>query len=90
MLRSVLLSKEWRDWSRRKKVAAIVIMLLFIVSLIAIPDLMMVAGIFDAALLDALITLIGVQLFLYSGQIKAGFYLASKTLVRRYKALKGP
>lgn len=85
----ILRSSEWRSWSRRKKVIAIVILACIVVALIC-PEMSVFAGLLDVSLLDVLITILGVQLVLYSAQIKAGFHLTGQAMVRRYRAFKRP
>lgn len=79
----ILRSQEWRGWPRWRKAVGVAILILLILLLIN-PDFVVFAGLFDVSLLDVLITLIGVQLLLYSHQIKALAHLAYAAVARRF------
>ena len=74
---------EFRNWSRRKKVTAIVILALVVAIITLNPDMAVFAGVLDVSILDVLITFLGIQLVLYSDQILASASLAYATASRR-------
>lgn len=81
----ILRSNEWRGWPRWRKALGIAILILLILLLIN-PDFAVFAGLLDISLLDILITFLGIQLLLYSHQIKALAHLAYGAVARRFGA----
>ncbi len=70
-LLKILRSSEWRRWPRWKKALGIAIVVLVVLMIAFNPDMIVFAGVFDVSILDVLITFLGIQLLLYSDQIKA-------------------
>jgi|GEM_PF-6014281 len=85
----IVRSKEWRSWSRRKKIIAVVLLILIVIALTN-PEMAVFAGLLDVSILDIFITFVGIQIFLYGDQIRAGAYLAGNAIARGYRALKIP
>lgn len=85
----MLRSEEWRSWSRRKRLIAVVLLILVVIALTN-PEMLVFAGLLDVSILDVFITFLGIQIFLYSDQIRAGAYLMGNAISRCYRALKGP
>ena len=82
-LLKMLRSSEWRRWPRWKKVLGIAIVVLVALTIMFNPDMIVFAGVFDVSILDILITFLGIQLLLYSDQIKAFATMAYGTASRR-------
>lgn len=74
---------DFRNWSRRKKIAGIVTLVLIMALIASNPDMAVFAGVLDVSVLDVFITFIGIQLLLYSDQIWAFGSLAYATVSRR-------
>lgn len=79
-----LRASEWRGWPRWKKALGIAIVVALVLLMAFNPDMIVFAGIFDVSILDVLITLLGIQLLLYSDQIKAFATVAFGAASRRF------